>query len=199
MPMNDSSAAEQTEPRSVRIRDIFLTFLLVGATSFGGGVVAYLHSALVKHRGWLNNEEFTELLAISQTLPGLNATNMAVLVGDRLGGVPGALAGLVGMCLPGGILMSIAGAVYLMQGEQPMVLSMLRGVAAAATGLILATTVQLGRKSFVKFVDLLLIAVSAAAVTVFHLPVPIVVLTVGPLAIFLYRPRRKEASTNANE
>ena len=53
---------------------IFREFLLIGATSFGGGVVAYLRSGLVSKRHWLSDKEFVELLSISQTRPGLNAT-----------------------------------------------------------------------------------------------------------------------------
>ena len=64
-------------------------FLLIGATSFGGGVVAYLRSSLVDKHHWIDDRTFVECLAIGQTLPGLNATNMSVLVGDRLRGTRG--------------------------------------------------------------------------------------------------------------
>ncbi len=62
---------------------IFAEFLMIGATSFGG-VVPYLRGRLVDHRGWLDDRDFVEMLSMSQSLPGLNATNMAVLLGDRL-------------------------------------------------------------------------------------------------------------------
>ena len=120
---------------------------MIGATSFGGGVVAYLRSGLVGKRKWIDDRKFVEYLAISQTLPGLNATNMAVLVGDHLRGFAGAFAAMVAVCLPGGILMLIAGMLYHSHGDNPVVTAMLKGVAAAAVGLILATAVQLGKKS----------------------------------------------------
>ena len=80
-----------------------MEFLIIGATSFGGGVVAYLRNSLVSKRAWLDDKGFVELLSISQSLPGLNSTNMAILIGDRLCGLAGALAGIVGICLPGGV------------------------------------------------------------------------------------------------
>jgi len=86
----------------VSVLEIFLEFLLIGATSFGGGVVAYLRSGILAKQRWRNDKEFVELLSISQTLPGLNATNMAILVGGRLRGVAGAMAAICGICLPGG-------------------------------------------------------------------------------------------------
>jgi chromate transporter len=58
-------------PRTVTLGEIFSAFLLIGATSFGGGVVAYLRSGLVDKQGWLDDTELVELLSISQTLPGL--------------------------------------------------------------------------------------------------------------------------------
>src|SRR5664279_2515329 len=112
--------------QSASIRDIFLEFLLIGATSFGGGVVAYLRSGLVTKRAWIDDREFVEYLAISQSLPGLNATNMAVLVGDRLRGFRGALTALIAICLPGGTLMFLAGIAYHEGGDKPFVTAMLK-------------------------------------------------------------------------
>ena len=138
--MNDTPSS----PADVTLGEIFLAFLLIGATSFGGGVVAYLRSSLVGKHQWIDDPTFVQMLSISQTLPGLNATNMAILVGDRLRGVPGAIVAIVGVCLPGGLIMSAVGVAYGLHGDRPAVTAMLHGIAAAAIGLILAVTVQIG-------------------------------------------------------
>jgi chromate transporter len=182
----------ETSPSDVTLGEIFRAFLLIGATSFGGGVVAYLRSSLVTKHSWLDDEKFVELLSISQTLPGLNATNMAVLVGDRLRGGPGAIAAVCGVCLPGALLMYAVGIVYHVHGDRPLVTAMLRGVAAAAVGLILATTVQLGRRSLHHIYDLVFVALAVIGVNRLHLSVPYVLLGVGALAILWYRPRSGE-------
>jgi chromate transporter len=171
------------------IGQIFLEFLLIGGTSFGGGVVAYLRNGLVAKRRWINDKEFVELLSISQTLPGLNATNMAVLVGDRLRGIAGALAAICGMCLPGGLLMYVVGMLYHEHGDRPLVTAMLKGVAAAAVGLILATAVQLGKKSLTHDYDLIFIVLTVIGVSRLHESVPRVLVTVGIIAILWYHPR----------
>src|SRR5215471_13912571 len=88
-----------------RLHQIFLAFLEIGATSFGGGVVAHLRNTIVAKRRWTDDATFVELLTISQTLPGLNTANMAMLLGDRLAGPRGAVAALAGLCLPGAALM----------------------------------------------------------------------------------------------
>jgi chromate transporter len=197
--MNETSAKSPASPSVTQaapavsgatIGQIFVEFLLIGATSFGGGVVAYLRNGLVANRRWIDDQEFVELLSISQTLPGLNATNMAILVGDRLRGAWGALAAICGVCLPGALLMYTVGMAYHAHGDRALVTAGLKGVAAAAVGLILATTVQLGRKSLAHRYDLIFVALTVISVNRLHQSVPRVLIAVGILAILWYRPRR---------
>src|SRR5947208_15599844 len=173
-------------PRDASVGEIFFAFLLIGATSFGGGAVAYLRSSLVAKHGWLDDKEFVEMLSISQTLPGLNATNMAVLMGDRLHGVRGAIAAICAMCLPGALVMIATGMLYRRPGDRPAGTVMLHGVAAAAVGLVLATTVQLGRRSFRHVVDLVFVALTVVSVNLLQLSVPGALLGVGSLPILWY-------------
>jgi len=177
---------------------IFLTFLEIGAISFGGGVVAYLRDSLVRKKKWFNDVEFLEMTAISNTLPGLNATNMAILAGDRLAGWLGATLALVGMCLPAFIFMTAAGMVYAESHARPLATAALRGVAAAATGLIAATWFKIGKKSLHGFYDAFFVMAAILGVNYFKWGVPITLLAVGGLAIFHYRPHR-EHETKAEE
>jgi chromate transporter len=185
--------------RKVSIPAIFAVFLQIGATSFGGGVVAYLRSALVTKKKWLDDAAFLELMSLSNTLPGLNATNMSILAGQRLRGTPGAVAALIGMCLPSLILMTVAGIVYGEEGSRPIVTAMLRGVAAAATGLIAATWFSIGRKTVKGFYDAFFIVAAILGINYFKLSVPIVLLAVGALAIFAYRPHKPSSTERTKE
>jgi len=87
--------------RTVGIGPLFAAFFFVGATSIGGGLVMHLRNSVVTRHRWMDDKKFVELLAISQPLPGLKAANLAVLIGDRLRGTPGAIAAIAGVCLPG--------------------------------------------------------------------------------------------------
>jgi chromate transporter len=186
-----AAASKVAAPVNVSLADIFLEFLMIGATSFGGGVVAYLRSGLVQKKHWMDDVEFLELMSISNTLPGLNATNMSILVGDRLRKTPGAIAAMLGMCLPGLIFMTVAGIMYGHNGDRPLIVAMLKGVAAAAVGLIGATWFQIGKKSVKGFYDAFFILAAVLLVNQFKLSVPIVLLIVGALAIFAHRPARE--------
>jgi chromate transporter len=177
----------------ISIPAIFGVFLQIGATSFGGGVVAYLRNALVKKQKWLNDTEFLELMSLSNTLPGLNATNMSILAGQRLRGAPGAVAAMLGMCLPALILMIAAGIAYGAEGSRPLVTAMLRGVAAAATGLIAATWFQIGKKTVKGFYEAFFILAAILGINYFKLSVPVVLLSVGAVSIFAFRPHKAGA------
>jgi chromate transporter len=185
-------AAAVAAPPEASVGRIFLEFLIIGATSFGG-VVPYLRGSLVDKTHWLDDVEFTEMLSICQSLPGLNATNMAILVGDKLRGGRGSVAAILGICLPGAVLMYAVGMIYHAHGDHAWTTAALKGVAAAAVGLLLATVVQLSRKSLGKYIDLIFVAMTVIAVNRLHIPVPGALIGVGALAIAWHHPRKTEA------
>jgi chromate transporter len=186
--MSDAASPDAGATGRVPIAHIFRAFLTIGATSFGGAI-PYLRGSLVVRERWLEDKEFVEMLSISQSLPGLNATNMAVLVGQKLAGWGGATAGLAGMCLPSAVLMYIAGILYRLHGGHPWTDAALKGVAAAAVGLVLSTAVQLGRRSLATHADLVFVALTIVMVIRFHQSVLTTLIAVGLLAILWHRPR----------
>jgi chromate transporter len=172
---------------------IFSTFLVIGAVSFGGGMVAYLRDMLVGRRRWVNDDEFLAALEIGQTLPGLNSTNVSILVGDQLRGIRGAVVAFLGVMLPGTLVLLVVGLLYGMHGARPGVARVLDGAGAAAVALLGVVTVQLGRKQLSGVTDLLLVLATVVAVSRFHLPLVVVLAVLGPLAVWLYRPAREAA------
>jgi chromate transporter len=176
---------------------IFLEFLIIGATSFGG-VVAYLRGSLVTKRQWIDDKEFVEMLSISQSLPGLNATNMAILVGEKLRGALGSIVAIVGICLPGAVFMYLVGMFYRIHGDHVWVTAALKGVAAAAVGLILSTVVGLSEKSLEGKFDFVFMALTVIAVNRLHLGIPHTLVVVGALAILFHRPRKKQKEEAAS-
>ena len=186
--MNDAA------PR-VSLGKLFSVFALIGVTSFGGGIVAYLRRALVDKEKWLDEDGFMAALEISQTLPGLNSTNMSVIVGRRLRGAAGALAATLGMILPGAVIVTGLGFAYVALRHDPKVAVVLTGVAAAAVGLLLQVTLKIGWKQLISPRDLALVVVVFVLVGIFHVSLLVTLVAVAPLAIWMHRPRReKEAA-----
>ncbi len=190
--MSDSASSSALPPPS--LWKVFWVFLVMGATSLGGGVVGYLRTGLVVRQRWLDDLTFVELLSISQTLPGLNATNMSILVGDRLRGALGALVATLGMCLPGAVLMTAAAFAYGIGGDDPWSKAFLHGIAAGAVGLIVVVMVQLGAKVLKTLADYVFVLATAAAVAGLHVQVPYALLAAGAIAIWWHRPRDQKKS-----
>jgi chromate transporter len=179
--------SEAALPR-VTLAKLFGVFALIAVTSFGGGIVAYLRHALVEKEKWLDAEEFMAALEISQTLPGLNSTNMSVIVGRKLRGAAGALVATLGMVLPGAVIVTALGFAYVALRHDPKVAVVLTGVAAAAVGLLLQVTLKIGWKQLIRPKDLVFVVVVFVLVGVFHVSLLVTLVTIAPLAIWANRP-----------
>lgn len=108
-----------------------------------GGVLAVAQRELVERRGWVNREQFLELLAMSQVLPGPNIVNLGLMLGDRWFGLRGAFAALAGLLsIPLVIVLGLA-SLYGGYSHLPIVAGSLRGMAAVAAGLVVATAWKL--------------------------------------------------------
>ena len=90
--------ANRSIPGPPSLAALFLCFLTIGSTSFGGGLLGWIRRELVEKRGWLDDQQFLVVLRLSQIVPGATNVNLAVLIGTQLRGVPGALAASPGCC-----------------------------------------------------------------------------------------------------
>jgi chromate transporter len=188
--MNEAARSEAaSRGRDISLASLFGLFLTVGSISFGGGVVAYLREYIVRGKGWMDDEEFLESLEVGQTLPGLIAVNLSVIIGDRIKGAAGAAAAAIGILLPGTIVVVTAGVLYVGNRQNHYVNHFLGGVAAAAVGLLTAVALQLGHKHLVHLRDLLLVAATFVSISILHQSLIVVILVVGPIAVALYHPK----------
>src|ERR1700684_590824 len=174
---SDAGTPARNRPQ---LGELFQVFLTAGAISFGGGVLAYLREYLVRNHGWLSDDDFLDALEVSETLPGLNSVNMSVIVGDRMRGAIGAAVAVVGLMLPGMVVMMTLGVLWEQQRHNENIGHFLVGVAASAVGLLLTVTLQLGHKQFVRPLDLMIIAVTFVAVSVFKIALGWGSLLTGP-------------------
>ncbi|HZY60557.1 MAG TPA: chromate transporter [Candidatus Binataceae bacterium] len=183
--MSESSHVRE----DVSLASLFKLFLTVGAISFGGGVVAYLREYIVRGEQWMDDDEFLDALEIGQTLPGLIAVNLSVIIGDRVKGAKGAVVAALGVLLPGTIVVMTAGILYMGNHQNPTVNHFLAGIAAAAAGLLTAVALQLGHKQLIHVRDFLLVMATFIAISLLHQSLIVVILVVGPVAVLLYHPK----------
>jgi len=122
--------------------ELFVAFATIAALGFGG-VLAWARYIIVQKRRWLTPEEFNEQFALCQVLPGGNILNFSVMYGCRCAGALGSLAAVLGLVGPPVVLMIIAGILYGHYGALPALHGVFASLAAAAAGLLIATSTQM--------------------------------------------------------
>lgn len=124
---------------------LFLSFLQIGAFSFGGGYAAMplIQNQVVQLHPWLSQSEFTDLITISQMTPGPIAVNSATFVGTRIAGVPGALAATIGCVLPSCILVTVLAKIYLKYRNLSLLQGILKSLRPAVIAMIAAAGVSI--------------------------------------------------------
>ena len=138
-----------TEPLAIEplrapasLRELFFAFTWLALQGFGG-VLPVAQRELVERKRWLTKEQFVEMLAVSQVLPGPNVVNLALMYGDRVFGVRGAFTALAGMLLAPLVVVLAVTALYGQFAQVSAVTGALRGMGAVAAGLIVATAYKL--------------------------------------------------------
>ncbi len=193
------AGGDQVAPKSPI--DLFVAFTLLALQGFGG-VIAVAQRVLVEQRRWMTREQFIEILAVAQVLPGPNVCNVALMIGDRFFGWRGAFAALAGMMvLPLAIVLG-ATILYAHYAFNPAVAGALRGMGAVAAGLILGTALKLaaalGSNPMGVRVCALLAASVFVAAALLRLPLVWVLLVLGSLAS-LFAWTRLRTRTDADE
>lgn len=124
------------------LKNLFLTFAKIGAFTFGGGwaMISIIEREVVEKHRWLEKEEFLDLLAVAQSMPGILAVNISVVVGDKLRGLSGAVAAALGTITPS-FLIILAIAVFLTPEaitSNPTLTAIFKGIRPVVVALILA-------------------------------------------------------------
>jgi chromate transporter len=163
---------------------LFLGFLMLGLTGFGG-VLPLARSMLVEKKRWLTGAQFTELLGLCQFLPGGNVINLSVAVGMEFRGLRGALCALLGLiCAPTAIVISL-GVMYARFQNEPHVQHIFAGLAAAAAGLLLSTGIKMLLPLWGKWLALSVVAICLVAIAWLHLPLLPTMLGLAALSMVL--------------
>ncbi len=169
----------------VSLSALFRTFFWIGLFSFGGGLMPWIQREVVTVRGWMRNDDFIAGFAMAQVLPGVNSTNMAVYVGQRLRGVPGATVAVVAMLTGPFLFMLAASLTYKVVLGAPAVHAAMAGAAAGAIGMILFMGVGVLRGACRGAASIMVMAAVFVAVGVLKWPLVPVVLVATPLSIGL--------------
>lgn len=137
-----------SEAKPGRSGALFLTFLKIGAFTFGGGyaMIPLIQRETVEKRNWITNEDVLDIVAVAESTPGPIAVNSATFVGYRIGGFWGALCATLGVVLPSFLIISVV-ALFLKQFEElKLVQYAFVGVRAGVLALVLHALYTLFRQ-----------------------------------------------------
>jgi len=169
-----------------------LTFNHISLASFGGGLSAWSREVIVVQKRWMSDEEFLSALTMCRILPGANQVNMAVFVGTKFRGVPGAVAATVGLTLVPVLIILGMGYAYFRYNDVPALQSVLKGAAAAAVALTLSMAIKTGQKCLGGWVPFMLFAATFVLNGVFRWPLLAVLAILAPVALGWAWPRREK-------
>ena len=168
--------------RAPSLGELFRGFLGLGLISFGGAL-PHARRALVEERRWLSPAEFTDLLGLCQFLPGGNVINLSVAVGMRFRGLPGALAGILGLIAGPSLVVIGLGVLYERTQDDPHVRHLFAGLAAAAAGLLVAMSLKILLPMRRDPAAATIAAIGFIAIAILRIPLLPTMLVLTPLSI----------------
>jgi len=136
------------EKNNGKLIEVFLIFLRLGFTAFGGPAahIGMFQQEFVKHRKWLSNEQFLDLLGATNLIPGPNSTEMAIHIGYLRAGWPGLVLGGFAFTFPAVLIVLALSWIYVRFGTTPQAAWLLYGIKPVMIAIIAQALWELGRK-----------------------------------------------------
>src|SRR5450830_870211 len=179
-----AAASEDQRALAPTSKELFLGFLGLGMTAFGGAL-PLAHRMVVERHRWLTEEEFVELLGLCQFLPGGNIINLSVALGMRFRGVRGALASILGLIAVPSAVVILLGMLYQHYQHDPHIKHLFAGLAAAAAGLLIQMAVKIILPLRKNLVLAALAAVCFVAIALLRIPLLWTMLVMTPVSVVI--------------
>jgi len=165
--------------------ELFWVFSKIGIFSFGGALSTWIFREVSVKRRWMTQTEVLSSLALAQIMPGINVVNLSLFCGQRLRGVVGSFAAVMGILLPPTIIVICISTVYDQFSHLAWVSDLLNGIAAAAIGMLIHMGVKSTQRSARSIPLLLIVGGIFVGVGILKIHMVIVVLLLGPLSVWL--------------
>ena len=163
--------------------ELFLAFARIGGLTFGGGyaMLPMLQREAVEKQGWVTEEELMDYYAMGQCIPGVIAVNTATFIGNKVKGLPGAIAASLGVISPSLVIIIAIAAFIQSFSDLPIIQNAFAGIRVGVCVLILSAVLKLFKKAIIDKFTLGLFAV-VFLLSIFTDISPIVFVIVSALA-----------------
>ena len=127
------------------LAELFIVFFKLGAFTIGGGIamLPLLQNTLIEDKKWFSKEEFMDIVAVCQSLPGVVAINMATYVGFKKKGLIGSIVSTFGVTIPSFVMILIIAKFITSLGDNGVLMGAMAGLRAAALGMVVVALIQL--------------------------------------------------------
>lgn len=180
--------------------EFFVTFLKIGLFTIGGGyaMIPLIEDEIINKRQWLSKEDFIDLLAISQSAPGVFAVNISIFIGYKLKKLPGALATTLGSVLPSFLIILII-AIYLQDfKDYEMVEKAFKGIRSGVVALIAAPTFNMAKSININRYNVWIPVVSALLIWLLGFS-PIGIILIAGISGFIWGKWKKKNDSTPND
>ena len=134
--------------KKVSLWEIFAVFAKIGAFTIGGGYAMIpLIQAEMSRRGWIGDDDLPDIVALSQSAPGVMAVNISIFAGHRLRGFKGSLVATLGSILPSFVMILAIAMFFTAFKDNPWVVRAFQGIRPVVIALIAIPMVNMARKS----------------------------------------------------
>lgn len=160
---------------------LFYTYLKIGTFTLGGGyaMLPLIQREVVDRKGWINEEEFLNMIALAQAAPGLIAVNSAIFIGWRVGGWRGVAGAVLGAVLPSFLIILVIAIVFTDWKEQPAVEAAFKGIRPAVVALIAAPILKMSKSAKLGWLTALIPISAALLIWLLHVnPVWVILATI---------------------
>lgn len=175
----------------ITLRFLFLSFLKIGATSWGGfmALISVVQKELVEKKEVIEEKVIFDGISLASVLPGPMAFNVVVYIGYQLKGIKGAIVSMLGILLPSFIFMLILSYIYFEYGELPALENFFKGVLPAVVAIIIAVGLNMAKKNIkdYKQIVICIVVISALLLIKSVFVTFIIILGSALLGYLLYR------------
>jgi len=134
--------------KKVSLWQIFTVFAKIGAFTIGGGYAMIpIIQREMSRRGWISDDELPDIVALSQSAPGVMAVNISIFAGYRLRGIPGSIAATLGSVTPSFLIILAIAMFFSAFRDNPWVERAFKGIRPVVVSLILVPMINMARKS----------------------------------------------------
>ncbi|MEM6251444.1 MAG: chromate efflux transporter [Cyanobacteria bacterium P01_D01_bin.156] len=175
----------------IRLQNLAVLFFKLGAIGFGGpqAHIAMINNEAVEQRGWLDEDDFSDGLAVCEMLPGPASTQMGIYTGYVYGGWLGALVSGLAFVTPAFFIVVGLSWVYFQFQQLPQLKALFFGLSPVMIAIILGFCYKLGRKSIQNWLGIAIAALAFLASAFSSLSTPILFLLAGLVGMGLYGPK----------